>query len=176
MLSRGRERDLTGSQAIHLMPLPRSKTPAGPTPPRRDGTIGAVPAQTKAKTPAIIISRLRTRLWHLLPTLQERRCRRPGKARFRLAGWPLPGGRRTLWIAMKGFRTPCSFSSPELFLSQGSSTARRRSQAPSRSCAICRATRIASPSRTDGSSQLTTAVSRSAIRTIVPKAPNAGRR
>src|SRR5208337_1224385 len=30
-LSLGRRRDLTGSQAIHPMPLPRSKTPAGPT-------------------------------------------------------------------------------------------------------------------------------------------------
>jgi len=30
-LSFGRKRDLTGSQAIHSMPLPRSKTPAGPT-------------------------------------------------------------------------------------------------------------------------------------------------
>ena len=30
-LSRGRKRDLTGSQAIHPTPLPRSKTPAGPT-------------------------------------------------------------------------------------------------------------------------------------------------
>jgi hypothetical protein len=25
------------------------------------------------------------------------------KARFRLAGWPLPGGRRTLWTATRGF-------------------------------------------------------------------------
>src|SRR5215468_8229601 len=25
------------------------------------------------------------------------------KARFRLAGWPLPGGRRTLWTAARGF-------------------------------------------------------------------------
>src|SRR5208337_484007 len=30
-LSLGRKRDLTGSQAVHPMPLPRSKTPAGPT-------------------------------------------------------------------------------------------------------------------------------------------------
>ena len=30
-LSRGRKRDLAGSQAIRSMPLPRSKTPAGPT-------------------------------------------------------------------------------------------------------------------------------------------------
>jgi hypothetical protein len=27
------------------------------------------------------------------------------KAGFRPAGWPLPGGCRTLWIAMKGFRS-----------------------------------------------------------------------
>ena len=27
------------------------------------------------------------------------------KAGFRPAGWPLPGGRRTLWIASKGFRS-----------------------------------------------------------------------
>jgi hypothetical protein len=33
LLSRGRERDLSGSQAIHPVPLPRSKTPAGPTMP-----------------------------------------------------------------------------------------------------------------------------------------------
>ena len=33
-LSRGHERDLTGSQAVHPMPLPRSMTPAEPTIPR----------------------------------------------------------------------------------------------------------------------------------------------
>jgi hypothetical protein len=33
-LSRGRERDLPGSQAIHPVPLPRSPTPAEPTIPR----------------------------------------------------------------------------------------------------------------------------------------------
>src|SRR3954470_12573976 len=44
-------------------------------------------------------------LRHPLPTLHDRRCRRPCKARFRLAGWPLPGGSRTLWSAMKGFRS-----------------------------------------------------------------------
>ena len=42
-------------------------------------------------------------LRHPLPTLHERRCRRPCKARFRLAGWPLPGGSRTLWTPTKGF-------------------------------------------------------------------------
>src|SRR5271170_7505796 len=45
------------------------------------------------------------RLQHLLPTLQEWCCHHPCKARFRLAGSPLPGGRRTLWITTKGFRS-----------------------------------------------------------------------
>jgi hypothetical protein len=58
VLSRGRERDLTGSQAIHPMPLPRSKTPVGPTTPRHDGVVDAAPAQPTAKAPTIIISRL----------------------------------------------------------------------------------------------------------------------
>src|SRR5262245_32924510 len=34
LLSRGREWDLPGSQAIHPVPLPRSRTPAEPTTPR----------------------------------------------------------------------------------------------------------------------------------------------
>src|SRR6516164_7160611 len=79
-------RDLTGSQAIHPMPLPRSKTPAGPTIPHPDGVVDAAPAQPTAKAPAIIISRLFTRLRHLLPTLHDGRCRTPCKARFRLVG------------------------------------------------------------------------------------------
>jgi len=45
------------------------------------------------------------RLQHLLPTLQEWCCHHPCKARFRLAGSPLPGGSWTLWIATKGFRS-----------------------------------------------------------------------
>src|SRR5208282_4238175 len=44
-------------------------------------------------------------LQHLLPTLQEWCCHHPCKAHFRLAGSPLPGGCRTLWIATKGFRS-----------------------------------------------------------------------
>ena len=81
-LSSGRRRDLTGSQAIHSMPLPRSKTPAGPTIPHPDGVVDAAPAQPTAKAPAIIISRLLTRLRHLLPTLRDGRRRTPCKA-----GW-----------------------------------------------------------------------------------------
>src|SRR5499427_9053000 len=52
------------------------------------------------------------RLQHLLPTLQEWCCHHPCKARFRLAGLPLPGGSQTLWIALKGFRS--HFHSPFL--------------------------------------------------------------
>ena len=85
-LSRGRRRDLTGSQAIHPTPLPRSKTPAGPTIPHPDGVVDAAPAQPTAKAPAIIISRLLTRLRHLLPTLHDGRRPTPCKARFRLVG------------------------------------------------------------------------------------------
>src|SRR5215469_11946999 len=113
LLSRGRERDLPGFQAIRPMPLPRSKTPAEPTIPRlltvssmlppllrqrrlqRSGDVGAI-----------------ARLQHLLPTLQEWCCHHPCKARFRLAGLPLPGGSQTLWIALKGFRS--HFHSPFL--------------------------------------------------------------
>jgi hypothetical protein len=102
--SRGRERDLIGSQAIHPAPLPRFQTPAGPTTPRRGGVAGAAPAPFATKAPAIC--RFRGHLAGLrypLPTLHEWRCRHPCKARFRLADWPLPGGSRTLWTAVKGF-------------------------------------------------------------------------
>ena len=85
-LAFGRKRDLTGSQAIHPMPLPRSKTPAEPTIPHLDGIVDAAPALPTAKAPAIIISRLLTRLQHLLPTLHDGRRRTPCKARFRLVG------------------------------------------------------------------------------------------
>src|SRR4029453_459656 len=44
-LPRGREWDISGSQAIHPLPLPRSSTPAGPTSPRHSGLIGVAPAR-----------------------------------------------------------------------------------------------------------------------------------
>src|ERR1700730_4554799 len=53
----------------------------------------------------MVISGLSRSFSTCLPTLQEWCCHHPCKARFRLAGSPLPGGRRTLWIAMKGFRS-----------------------------------------------------------------------
>ena len=93
-LSRGRERDLPGSQAIHPVPLPRSTTPAEPTIPRLfDGFVDAAPALPTARASAVDEFRGSiARLKHLLPTLQEWCCHHPCKARFRLAGSPLPGG------------------------------------------------------------------------------------
>ena len=117
LLSRGRERDLPGFQAVHPMPLPRSRTPAESTIPRLFvGLVDAAPASQTAKASACQLFRGSiTRLQHLLPTLQEWCCHHPCKARFRLAGSPLPGGSRTLWIALKGFRS--HFHSPFLDLS-----------------------------------------------------------
>src|SRR5215467_5422232 len=106
-LARGRERDLPGSQTIHPVLLPRSATPAEPTIPRLfDGLVDAAPALPTARASALNEFRGSiTRLWHLLPTLQDWCCHHPCKARFRLAGSPLPGGSRTLRIATKGFRS-----------------------------------------------------------------------
>ena len=53
LLSRGRERDLPGSQAIHPVPLPRSTTPAESTIPRLFvGPVDAAPASRTAKASA----------------------------------------------------------------------------------------------------------------------------
>ena len=118
-LARGREWDLSGSQAIHPVPMPRSRTPAGSTRPRHGGRVDAAPAPFENKGSSVTtISRLTTGLWHLLSTLHERCCHRPCKTRFRLAGWPLPGGRRTLWIAMKGFRFYISSPFPGFILTR----------------------------------------------------------
>src|SRR5262249_34771832 len=115
-LARGRERDLPGSQTIHPVPLPRSATPAEPTIPRlSDGFVDAAPALPTAKASAVDEFRGSiTRLWHLLPTLQDWYCHHPCKARFRLAGsslilrrrsWPLSSRRS------KALRNTCRSSS-----------------------------------------------------------------
>jgi hypothetical protein len=106
LLSRGRERDLPGFQAIHPVPLPRSRTPAESTIPRLLTVPSMLPPLVRQRR----LQRINhigaiARLQHLLPTLQEWCCHRPCKARFRPAGSPLPGGSRTLWITTKGFRS-----------------------------------------------------------------------
>src|SRR5499427_10301117 len=107
LFARGRKRDLPGSQAIRPVPMPRSPTPAEPTIPRHShGIVVAAPALPTAKASALDEFRGSiTRLQHPLPTLHEWCCHHPCKACFRLAGSPLPGESRTLWIATKGFRS-----------------------------------------------------------------------
>src|SRR5262249_40018101 len=119
---RGRHRRRPVSRAIHPLPLPRSTTPAEPTIPRLfDGSVDAAPALPTARASALNEFRGSiTRLWHLLPMLQDWCCHHPCKARFRLAGSPLPGGSRTLRIATKGFRSIAVSSSFSGFiLAQG---------------------------------------------------------
>jgi hypothetical protein len=72
---------------------PALATPAEPTIPRLlVGFVDAVPALPTAKTSALNEFRGSvTRLWHLLPTLQESCCHHPCKARFRLAGLAFTG-------------------------------------------------------------------------------------
>ena len=103
---RGRERDLPGFQAIHPVPLPRSRTPAESTIPRLLTVSSMLPPLVRQRR----LQRINhigaiAGLQHLLPTLQEWCCHHPCKAYFRLAGSPLPGGSKTLWITLKGFRS-----------------------------------------------------------------------
>src|SRR5437870_4044678 len=107
LLARGRERDLPGSQTIHPVPLPRSTTPAEPTTPRLfDGLVDAAPALPTAKAPALVNFGAQSRgLGTCCLRFKDGVATTACKARFRLAGSPLPGGRRTLWIATKGFRS-----------------------------------------------------------------------
>src|SRR5215467_10249941 len=88
VLSRGREWDISGLQATHPVPLPRSKTcsktPAGPTRPRQYGLVSAAPAADKTEAPACHNIEATARLWHLLSTLHGGCCHCP----CRLAsGW-----------------------------------------------------------------------------------------
>jgi hypothetical protein len=81
--------DLPGSWRAHPIPLPRSRTPAGPNRPHHDGRFGAVPTFVTVKTPALRESRGSiTRLWYPLPTLHETCRHAPRKARFRPVASP----------------------------------------------------------------------------------------
>jgi hypothetical protein len=100
-------------QAVHPVPLPGP----GPRPNQRSLAFLPVssmlpPLRGQRRLQRVSYFGAIARLQHLLPTLQDWCCHHPCKARFRLAGWPLPGGSRTLWIALKGFRS--HFYSPFL--------------------------------------------------------------
>src|SRR5436309_3109065 len=107
LLARGRERDLPGSQAIHPVPLPRSTTPAEPTIPRLfDGSVSAAPALPTAKASALHEFRGSIRgFGTCCLRFKSDVATTPAKLASGRLAWPLPGGRRTLWIATKGFRS-----------------------------------------------------------------------
>ena len=89
--TRGRVRGLTGSLAIHPVPLPCSRTPAEPTKPRLWRSCRCCPRAPKTEDLSDNNFEANTRLQHPLSTLQERRRRRPCKTRFRLAGCAFAG-------------------------------------------------------------------------------------
>jgi hypothetical protein len=105
-ISRGRQWDLSGLQAIHPVPVLRSWTPVEPMCPCRSGHSGAAPRLNNSEG----FGRWKfrgslTQPQHLLSYASRFASPLTRKAGFRLAGWPLPGGCRTLWIAMNGFRS-----------------------------------------------------------------------
>ena len=92
-LSRGREWDISGFQATPPVPLPRSRTPAGPTIPRQMTVSSMLPLPLREQRLQRHANFGATAgLQHLLSTLHGGCCHCPCKTRFRLAGWPLPGG------------------------------------------------------------------------------------
>src|SRR6266508_3693569 len=82
------------------------------------GHIGAAPAALTAKASAMADFGANTQLRHLLPYASRVALPHTCKARFRLVGWPLPGGRRTLWTTARAFSSCRSSSSPALLTQQ----------------------------------------------------------
>ena len=119
LLSRGRERDLPGSQAIHPMPLPRSTTPAESTIPRLFvGFVDATPAQTTAKASASWL--YRGYRGASAPVAYASRMVLPPSMQGSLpAGWLAFTGRELNPLDRdEGFQITSSSSLPGLFLAQ----------------------------------------------------------
>ena len=89
--SRGRQWDLSGLQAIHPVPLLRSRTPVEPTYPRHLGHVSAAPAIRTAKASALADFGANPQLRHLLPYASRFALPFARKARFRLAGSAFAG-------------------------------------------------------------------------------------
>ena len=83
---RGRVWDLSGLQAIHPVPLLRSRTPVEPTCPCLGGHASAAPAIRTAKASAIAHFGANPQLRHLLPYASRVTLPHTCKACFRLAG------------------------------------------------------------------------------------------
>jgi len=109
LLARGREWDLSGLQAIHPVPLLRSTTPVETT--CLAITVASLlpPLCAQRRLRAMLDFGANPQLRHLLSYASRVALPHTCKARFRLAGWPLPGGSQTHWTAAKGFS---SYSRP----------------------------------------------------------------
>ena len=82
------------------------------------GHVDAAPAALTAKASAMADFGANTQLRHLLPYASRVTLPHTCKACFRLAGWPLPRGSRTLWTATKGFSSFSRSSSFPVVLTQ----------------------------------------------------------
>jgi hypothetical protein len=105
--ARGRERDLTGSLAIRPMPLPCSWTPAEPARPRPLAVSSTPPSGLARRRPQRVENLGAASHGFSIRCLRFTRGVAAPHARL-ASGWrapPLPGGRRTLWIATKSFRS-----------------------------------------------------------------------
>ena len=86
LLSHGHTRDLSGSPVTHPVPLPCSQTPAEPVVLAMAAFPVLPPHPTRRRLQRFHDFEAATGLQYPLSTLHERRCRRPCKTRFRLAG------------------------------------------------------------------------------------------
>ena len=105
-LAHGQEQDLPGSLTIRPVTLRRSTTPDDPSRFTDNSASGAAPTRLTVKASSINRFRgfLRRFITHCLRFTTPVTVRH---ARL-VSGWraaPLPGGSRTRWIAMKGFRS-----------------------------------------------------------------------
>ena len=119
LLSRGRERDLPGFQAVHPVPLPRSRTPAESTIPRLFvGFVNATPPQTTAKASASWLYR-GYRGASAPVAYASRMVLRPSMQSSLPAGWLAFTGRELNPLDRdEGFQITSSSSLPGLFLAQ----------------------------------------------------------
>ena len=117
LLSRGRERDLPGFQAVHPVPLPRSRTPAESTIPRLfAGLVDAAPASQTAKASACQL--FRGYCAASAPAAYASRMVLPPPMQSSLpAGWPAFAGRESNPLdRFERFQITFSSPSPEFIL------------------------------------------------------------
>lgn len=96
--------DLPGSWRVHPIPLPRSRTPAGPNRPRHHGQLGAVHTFWTVNTPAFReISRLNDAALVSAAYASRDMSPRPMQGSLPAGGWPLPDGSRTHWTLSTSF-------------------------------------------------------------------------